>query len=267
MSVNKNKTRRLFMAMALGFGLFVTGCGSNGSKNGKSEEETKTAVAEASAKSDTDESDPMNRKIDFDKLADVNEDIYAWIYVPGTTIDYPVVQAEAEEKTYEAAEVANEYYLRRDLNGNDSEFGTIYTEVYNQKDFSDPVTVMYGHTAFMDEIPEGKEMFTDLHNFEDASYLAENPYFYVYTPENTYKYEVFCANTFPDTYLLGNYAFQIPAVVQSFVEELESTMDANVNNDMDVDVNKDSKLLVLSTCVEVGGDTRYLVSAVPVETK
>lgn len=262
MSKTMNKINRLFLTALLGLSVGVVGCGNNAG-SGKSEEETKTAVAEASKKTDTDEKDPMNRKIDFDKLEEVNEDVYAWIYVPGTTIDYPVVQAQAEGNTYEDAEVANEYYLRRDLNGNDSEFGTIYTEVYNDKSFTDPVTVMYGHTAFMEEVPEGKEMFSDLHVFEDADYLNENPYFYVYTPDKTYKYEVFCANTFPDTYLLGNYAFQIPAVVQSFVEELESSMDANVNSEAPVD--KNSKILVLSTCVEVGGDTRYLVSAVPVE--
>ena len=38
--------------------------------------------------------------IDFAVLKDVNEDIYAWLYIPGTEINHPVLQNETGEYDY-----------------------------------------------------------------------------------------------------------------------------------------------------------------------
>ncbi|MGN0027628.1 MAG: hypothetical protein ACI33I_11605, partial [Clostridium sp.] len=38
-----------------------------------------------------DSNDPLNRRIDFKKLKNENEDIVTWIYIPKTSIDYPIV--------------------------------------------------------------------------------------------------------------------------------------------------------------------------------
>lgn len=35
--------------------------------------------------------DLLDRIIDFEKLKSINEDIKAWIYIPGTDIDYPIL--------------------------------------------------------------------------------------------------------------------------------------------------------------------------------
>ena len=35
-------------------------------------------------------------------------------------------------------------------------------------------------------------MFASLHNFEDQQVFDENPYFYIYTEDKTYVYEIFC---------------------------------------------------------------------------
>ena len=39
------------------------------------------------------------KNIDWDELRSQNPDIYAWIYVPGTNIDYPILQ-HPEERSY-----------------------------------------------------------------------------------------------------------------------------------------------------------------------
>ena len=75
------------------------------------------------------------QKINFKKLIKINSDIYAWIYVPGTRIDYPVAQSQESD----------DHYLKYNFK-NEPEFaGCIYTEKANKKDFSDPNTVFYGH--------------------------------------------------------------------------------------------------------------------------
>ena len=51
---------------------------------------------------DTDASDktPVDIPIDFAQLQSMNPDIYAWIKIPGTVIDYPVVQSDTDNTYY-----------------------------------------------------------------------------------------------------------------------------------------------------------------------
>lgn len=200
-----------------------------------------------------DDNDPINRKIDFAALEQTNPDIYAWIYIPDTTVDYPIVQSADDDS----------YYLRRTINKEDNEAGSIYTERYNKKDFSDPVTPVYGHTVFT-ENPEWDSMFTDLHKYEDPAFFESQPYIYIYTPTKTIKYQVFSALTFDDRYLL-NEDYTDPETFQNYYDELINTAGANTNRDLQV--SQASKILSLSTCVGVGSDQRWIVNATEVEEK
>lgn len=193
---------------------------------------------------DTD--DPINRHIDFDSLSSDNPDIIGWIYVPNTNIDYPIMQSDGDE---------DEYYLNTTFEGVSNRLGSIYIEKYNQKDFSDPVTVVYGHTFFDDT----DAMFTELHYYEDETFFKENPYIYIYTPDQTIQYRVFCISVFDDRYILGNYAFYQDADFQKYLNELKSSDGALV--DTTVDVTKDSTILTLSTCIQGQEENRFLVNA------
>ena len=75
------------------------------------------------------------KNLDWAELKDQNKDIYAWIYVPGTDVDYPILRHETD----------NEYYLNHNLDGSEGLPGCIYTEDYNSKDFTDIHTVINGH--------------------------------------------------------------------------------------------------------------------------
>ena len=77
----------------------------------------------------TDSDDPMQRKIDFKALQEINPDVYAWISIPGTNIDYPVLQSATE---------ADDYYLNTTIDGKHGYPGSIYTEKYNSTTFADP---------------------------------------------------------------------------------------------------------------------------------
>ena len=74
--------------------------------------------------------------VDFAKLQELNPELYAWIRIPNTAIDYPVAQYGGEEQ---------DFYLHHNMYGEPEFAGCIYTENVNSKDFDDPVTVMYGH--------------------------------------------------------------------------------------------------------------------------
>lgn len=191
-----------------------------------------------------DPNDPMNRKIDFAALQEVNPDVYAWIYIPGTNVDYPILQSETEP---------DEYYLNHTIEKKEGLPGTIYTEKYNAKDFTDPVTIVYGHDM------KNGSMFANLHLYEDQAFFDANPYIYIYMPNQALKYRVFATVVFDDRYLLGNYDFRSPEDFQIYLDELRSSINGHVN--MDVNVTQESGIVTLSTCIADSPNERWLVNA------
>ena len=61
------------------------------------------------------EQESVEIPIDFDSLQARNPEAYAWITIPGTAIDYPVLQSETD----------NTYYLTHTINGVESPEGAI----------------------------------------------------------------------------------------------------------------------------------------------
>ena len=98
--------------------------------------------------------------VDFAKLKKQNDEIYAWISIPNAEIELPVVQSRIDDL----------YYMKRDIDGKYSRLGSIFSQSHNSLDFSDPVTVLYGHNY----ITGG--MFTNLHYFEDKKFFDENEF-------------------------------------------------------------------------------------------
>lgn len=191
----------------------------------------------------TENDDPMQRKIDFEALREINPDVYAWIWIPGTNIDYPILQSAVE---------ADDYYLNTTIDGKKGYPGSIYTEKYNTTSFTDPVTVVYGH-----ELKNGT-MFSELHSYTDREFFDSYPYIYIYTPDQTLKYQIFAAVAFDDRYILGSYNFMDVDDFQKYLDELRSSIDGNVNQD--VEVTQDTKILTLSTCISEYPDQRWLVN-------
>ena len=97
--------------------------------------------------------------IDFDVLQQQNPDIYAWIQIEGTNINYPIVQSPTDDS----------YYLMRTVDRQEGYPGSIYTEKCNAKDFKDFNTLIYGH-----DMADGS-MFQNLHKYSDPNYMNEHP--------------------------------------------------------------------------------------------
>ena len=195
----------------------------------------------------------MKSPIDFKALQSQNPDIYAWIYIPGTDVNYPVCQ-NPEDGTF---------YLTHDASKKESQPGAIFTEAaFNNKDFQDPVTILYGHNGF------GNTMFTSLHDYESGEYFDAHDKFYIYTPDHVYTYKVISAFMSDGNHLMGMFNFQNPAGFAQFVNYIESP---NVVGAITRpgNVQADSKIVVLSTCNSGGLESigRYLVSGVMVNAQ
>lgn len=189
----------------------------------------------------------LEKEIDFADLQEnTNADIYAWIYIPDSMIDYPVLQHPTD----------NLYYLTHNLDGSEGYPGCIYSENYNAKNFSDPNTVLYGHNM------KKGTMFAGLHKFEDSQYFEEHPYVYIYTPEKLLVYEIFAAYEYTNEHLLYNYDFTNEVIFQNYLDDILDMRSMNCNYREDVEVTAENKILTLSTCISTKPDNRYLVQGV-----
>ena len=119
-----------------------------------------------------DENNPLNRKIDFHKLKNENKDIVAWIYIPGTTVDYPILIGDT-----------NEEYLYKDLEGNYNPLGSLFSDA--KKDLSEDHIKIYGHN--MREF----QMFGELRKFLNKEYMEQHEKFYIYTENKTMECDIF----------------------------------------------------------------------------
>lgn len=186
------------------------------------------------------------KDIDWEALWKINEDVYAWIYIPGTKVDYPVVQHPTE----------NDYYLNHNLDGSGPYPGCIYSQVeFNHKDFMDYNTVLYGHNM------HDETMFQTLHYYEDLEFFEQNPYIYVYTPDETFVYEIFGAYQFSDAHLFYAYDQTTPLGFQNYLDEVFAIRDMNAHFREDVDVTYENHIITLSTCMQ-DAKYRYLVQGV-----
>ena len=193
---------------------------------------------------------PLN-PIDFNALKEQNGDVCAWINFDCLPIDYPIVRAGEEKRN-------QSYYLRRDLDGKYSTAGTIYIQTMNSADFSDPCTVVYGHNM------TNLTMFGTLKKFRDKEFFDQNEYFYIYTPGHILKYAIKSAFVYDDRHILYSFDFWNEKDFNSFAEEAGNPKSLVKNVRESVEINPDSKLVILSTCTNVDTE-RYLVVGVLTE--
>jgi sortase B len=115
--------------------------------------------------------------IDWDALRAINPDIVGWVYVPSTSINYPIVWREGDD----------EYYLKHTFTG-DAEYnfgatyGCIMLSGVNAGDFSDDLNIVYGH-----HMANGS-MFAGLAQlYQNSVLFNETRRFYVLTPTKNYR--------------------------------------------------------------------------------
>lgn len=188
------------------------------------------------------------KDLDWDELAEINEHIYAWIYIPGTNVDYPVLQHPTDDT----------YYLDYNLDGTKGYPGCIYSEhKYNSMDWMDFNTLLYGHNM------KDGTMFKTLHKYKDRDFFEENRYMYIYTPETVYVYDIFAAYENEALHILAYYNFEMDEARDMYLEDVFSMRSMSAHFRDGVEVYKGSKILTLVTCTG-NSSTRYFVQGVMV---
>lgn len=148
----------------------------------------------------------IKNPIDWQAYQERNPSVYAWLAVPGTEVDLPILQHP----------MADEFYLTHDIDGEPDLAGELFTQMlWNSKDFTqDAVTVVYGHT-FEDNSSFKDQMMSTLHNLEDPAFFEENGEFYIFTPDSRLTYRIVSAFEYDNRHILQTTSgFSDPAVLQ-----------------------------------------------------
>lgn len=188
--------------------------------------------------------------VDWAALQAQNPDTVAWVYMPGTSIDYPIVQGETDEE-----------YLKKDFTGDSSGFvhkGTIFLSTVNKPDFSDENNFIYGHNM------NDNTMFAYIRDMEDQAKFDASRTFYVLTPTMNYK----CTTAALDVVQASETDIIQTGFANSdaLLSYIKARMEASVVQAADVDPGAFSKLFTLITCGDDYATTRCVLLGGVVET-
>lgn len=172
---------------------------------------------------------PINDKIiNFTALTNINDDAKAWISVPGTNVDYPIVQTSN-----------NDFYLNHNIKKENSSAGAIFFDYRNKLDGSDKNIILYGH-ARLDE-----SMFGSLKNvLKDEWYLNNANHLITLNFKDSKKtYKVFSVYQIKveDYYLTTDFS-NTP-----YLGYL-ATIKGRSIYDFPIELDDDTQILTLSTC-------------------
>ncbi|MCR4808198.1 MAG: class B sortase [Lachnospiraceae bacterium] len=189
---------------------------------------------------------PADKEVNIEELKNtVNPDIYAWLYIPDTGIDDAILQ-HPEDVTF---------YSTHNSEGKEDEDGAVYTQLFNNKDFSDNVTVVYGHNGGNDK------GFSKLSLYEDPEFFKSHPYIYVYTDGAILLYQTFAAYESDDKLIVLFYSTNEDNMYNIYLQRLEEIAGVSYNVNKECWPGYGDKILTLSTGVTGKDDRRLLVQA------
>ena len=206
------------------------------------EPQPRSIISETEISKEPKEEIPVS-PFDFTSLKKQNPDVIGWLQIPGTAFDLPVVQSPDDDTKY----------LTTDFSGNKDRNGTLYTEhAYNAADFSDPVTILYGHRIDKGKMFWGlEESFSD--DFESLDKLL------IYHENEILEYEVFAAVPFDNRHILYYTDFTSESEYTGFFEEVRNSTGFGSHVNTDKFPQYGDRVLILSTCLKGNIQKRYLV--------
>lgn len=187
-----------------------------------------------------------NRDINLEDLYNQNNDLFGWIKIDDTNIDYPVMQTKNNE----------EYYLHRNFYKEYSSYGTPFISASYNKDSSENM-IIYGHHM------NNMKMFGVLEKYKSVEFYNKHKIIKFYTLNDTQEYEIF--SVFKTTLYQEN-SFK-------YYQNIELDTEAGYNNFINNCISRSfynteikpeykNKLLTLSTCEYSAKNSRLVVVGV-----
>lgn len=167
----------------------------------------------------------------FDELREINPEVFSWLTVFGTNIDYPVVQGDQED---------NIKYVNTNVLLEFSPSGAIFMEWRNAQDFSDFKSVFYGHHMARNV------KFGEIANFHEEDYFNARRYGTLFFDGQTHGLEFFA---FLHTNAYDDKTFNVDIPDHTAKQQhLDHLLDLSTHIREDVTITTQDRLLLLSTC-------------------
>lgn len=176
----------------------------------------------------------------------INSDFVAWLQIPGTTVDYPVVQSDDTD-----------YYLHHTFTGKKSYIGTLFS--LEKTDYATPGRniAIYGHHIRSNDVV----MFSPLIAYKEQSFYAGHDTVYLDSLYHSSAYTIFAVINMrvgdwePSTPDFSTDADFLRFVAQARVQSLYET---------GVEVTAGDEILTLITCdrAYIPKEGRLIVMAV-----
>lgn len=183
-------------------------------------------------------------------LYEQNEDFAAWLNIPNTKVDYPVMYTPDEP----------EYYLRRAFDKSSSQSGTPFIGAGGNID-SD-MFIIYGHNMKNDT------MFGSLDKYKDKSFWQENPTFTLTTIYEERTYEIIAAIQTRVLYQDETgyrYYYQSGSLSEQDFDKLTAWIRGNALYGTGIEPVYGEQIVILSTCAYHTDNGRFLIVARRVE--
>ena len=157
-------------------------------------------------------------------LQSLHPDAAGWLEIPGTAVDYPFVKYHD-----------NDYYLHRNLDGEEAAAGTIFMDYRCERDFSSQNTILYGHHM------KNKSMFGSLESFGDPLFFGKNQTGTIYLPNDTLELEIFA-------YLVINPDTERELYNINLSENYVEYVQTKARRYVEIDLTQDDRIVTLSSC-------------------
>ncbi len=213
-----------------------------------------TSVSNTETEPTTPDGKVYNIKQDWDELASINDEIKAWINIPGTTVNYPVLKHAGDG-------YQSQYYLHRNFDKSYLFAGSIFIDYRSYSGVNSKNIVTHGHNM------NDGSMYGALLNYGkysgNLSYYKSHPTLFFNTPagnEQWVIFSVFKTNTLNShgeffNYLVGD--FSSDAQFMNFIYNVKERS----LFDIPVPINENDQIITLSTCSYEYTDFRTVVMA------
>ena len=168
------------------------------------------------------------------QLSAEHSNFVAWLYIPDTNIDYPIMQSGD-----------NEYYTRRAVDGSYLYAGSLFMDYRCSSDFSDFNSVIYGHNM------GNGTMFADIPNYENEEYFMNHSYGWLTTENDVRLIDFFAVARTSDT--SGLY------LAAPNFNEWDNQLRNCASIYKEIEVTESDHLLMLSTCTSAEGNSRTIL--------
>lgn len=159
----------------------------------------------------------------------INSQVVAWIEIPDTPIDYPVLQSED-----------NEYYLNHNMEQEESQLGVPFLDYRCDSHFRDFHSIIYGHHITKER------MFTPLVHFTEQQYFDSHTYGLLTTEEEQYKIHFFACMVVDHESFVYETVFLTDVEKEEFLNKVK-TQAVRVR-DFNMEELIDGQIVTLSTC-------------------